>query len=73
MKPIRYGIVGFGVQGRAYAGFLLSRLTLQGNQVIFLLVPEHLYELHSGIHVIRRYGKHLFEGRSEERRVGKEC
>lgn len=25
MKPIRFGIVGFGVQGRAYAGFLTGR------------------------------------------------
>ena len=48
---------------------LLSRLTLLGNQVIFLLVPEHLYELHSGIHVIRSYGKHLFEGTAN--RVGR--
>ena len=47
---------------------LLSRLTLLGNQIIFLLVPEHLYELHSGIHVIRSYGKHLFEGTAN--RVG---
>lgn len=27
MKPIRYGIIGLGVQGRAYAGFLSGRQT----------------------------------------------